>query len=615
MGKQEKRSIDLWSVQKIRDASGGIIKNRPEVYATFVCAIIIASAFFAGAEPVTFPVGVSNAISGTVAVVPLTFQATSNGVERIADGKAIPVQILPIPKPTPEELPWAPETPFEALLYSIQVPAIQFEEMSISNAVERLTQVIVTAWGEQEIELKFNVEFYFDSPYNRRWRNQLIHPFDIQATNVVNVCRQFAQKMRVQGEEMRGIEWGYTPNGWGDSSDESRIFFREYYGDDDGWSHRAYRVHFMLRDSVIEKLDEIRAQLNTGTDKTIIKESYFSSLIVVEGLGKNHVKFEKWLSQLIDELSAPESFEFVMCDNTLFLKGGLFNKIFFGLWRYHAVEGNEGMLCERFEPCLGQDELRTGNVIVGPIAFNGHTFALHSDSGGVFKLYGSEFVSLENERMQDTWTPLVEAEDYKKAIDPLLGAIIMDEINLRQAPLSEAIEKVQSAINQAGAPTNDLRIIVKVDDDDVRKITISARYIAVREALHLIEVLSDTHITYPAPNEVQVESVAASTCLFESIVTLPKAVRDEFPTVEFWENELSSFVNRRELVSVDFEPSSGTLTMKTLSADAMNTLYTVLNFYMLRPNRYHFDIEREDGKERLMVVDTYFDKRYLIMEK
>ena len=159
--------------------------------------------------------------------------------------------------------------------------------------------------------------------------------------------------------------------------------------------------------------------------------------------------------------------------------------------------------------------------------------------------------------------------------------------------------------------------IVTVDVNEYAQapITIQARFISAMDTLSIIGGLADLHLSYAVSNEVRLVTAKQyfqENALRENL-TIPKAVCDAFPTVEEWNNALKPVIGHEFFGGITFDSTNRTLTV-VADGSRMEEFFTILDrdIYTYLPHRYRFDIEKENGSERLLILDTYFNNRYLI---
>lgn len=152
------------------------------------CVIGLAGAAWAAPETQTFPVTVSNAVSGKLETVPVTFRcgATNGLVERFDGARFVPVTVKPydfsqralyLRKKRTD----VPEWNLCSRLEKLVLPAQSFEPMPLSNAAERVAQAIRRQGQDAAFQMRVAVWL---PPADFR-----LPAFSVPATNALGALR------------------------------------------------------------------------------------------------------------------------------------------------------------------------------------------------------------------------------------------------------------------------------------------------------------------------------------------------------------------------------------------------------------------------------------------
>lgn len=614
------------------------------------------------AEPVTqtFLVSVSNAMSGRLETVPVTlrFGETNGVIERLDGERFVQVPIRVKSGDTSQEKAMDRERlNLIRRLQRIQLPALKSGPLTLSNAVELITDTIHRADMSTQVPIRLR---YQDKKGPHR--STYLLPLDIPATNAFAVlCELSTQScldrppVRKTGEYQpvaRSEEESpdlIAPVGWAYEGDWNSIvvFIRDGcvvvkpFGIEDWYCGvtRFYEVPkcFFSRfasEVIFACLAKNRLGLSDEISFQFLRKS---QRLRVDFCGTPKFGFDVFdqlayfeehvLAPLIGECEQPQQFTCIPVDDgqrRLVLARATHAGGFLGTWCYVAEQGVDGMWREAFEVCplaVGRvdDErvvLTQACVEEGQNKFFGRRpkrnvcWAYTSDDGAVFRFEHDRFVPVE---CQPDPVPLHAKTDTapKDKRASLLDGVVVPDFRMINDPITNGIAQIQAIIDASPAPANQIRIVLNPEgfpDAATTVSTLSTRFVNAHDLLKTLADITGLQLIYNEQDkraELVSQSVYTQRMSRVRTYQLPPRLWERLPTKEAWERLIGE--DGCSLFVDAYSPKTCSLAVRSAyGEDGLVVADNIVEgLYTAFPGRFTLETNELRGRHEFVLTDTY----------
>ena len=622
-----------------------------------VAVMVLTFSVQAASETRTFPVTVSNAVSGKLETVPVTFRiGEDNGVIERFDG----TRFVPVPVKGELAFPYMDQLKngrerlaFLRRLQAIQLPEIRLPEMTISNAVELLADAIHRADASANAPVQL---VYRDRRHLKATELPRIPATVIPATNALAALKieSFVAKSRPRPDPVPADPDPFAvavPPNWDWTNYPSirtyvlnrGVVIKADGGEDwcENWFTRAYDVPAIFS----ERFQSAEAFKQYSVAKSGLKNEAFE-FVLMPVIGKIRVTYydsdeaalffdeydgctyyfeEKVLEPLFAEWFQSARIRGAPFrrgkDNTLLFRtsrGGYC----LGFYRYCAEKDEAGVYREGLHPCpLFDDDDMSSLPCVFPVTVDhgllrlneamDECWVLISNCGFVFRLEGDSFVAVP---VESSPAPLVVAEDPtpRQKDRVMLSTIVLPEFAIKAGHITNGIAKIQAAIDRSPQPANRIRIVFNAEricaiDPSLAQVSaISVRSISTYDALNLLADITGLHLVVSSPETVEFVTENANTQRTSRVCTyrLPKPLCERLPTKAAWDAFLSSgngldvetYLPEQRLLAVRSTYGEENLVMADCAVECA---------YERFPGRFKLESRLKRGGPTLLLTDTY----------
>ena len=615
-------------------------------------AMLTAGAALAAPQTQTFSVTVSNAVSGRLETVPVTFRIgeTNGAVERVDGQRFVPVAVKPYDVMESERvsrrrMEISPEYGLQARLKELELPEQPFAPMAFSNTLEQLKQTIrcadTTATNPVTIRPALT-DTGFEMP-------QITLP----RTNALGACMALAEAATKALGKAHGIQ-ARVPISIGITGRDTILFMHN----DDSCITRSFPVpdSFLRR---FPRLPEfaayVRERLKVDEWGNVGFTRVSGRIRVTCNTGELMTNFEADVyEQLLAHLLQPLHWTPVSCETgphaQLYFKGAK-DGDFGGLWLYRACL-REGVLSDDvLEPCLFESGLSSEKKVTGPCAYPismdtwlqgdkergimKECFVSCNNDGSVYRLDGSCAVYVEKDIDP---TPLFakDEDDPRLYSRYFLKGVIVPELTMRDQHISNGLAIVQAAIDAASAPTNNVRLVLNVahavespayyaKESDSSFLVVnpshfslnvqplSARFISAYDALKLLSDVTGLHLIFSASNVVELVDYGSYTQRMSRVraYLLPKQLCEDMSMASALRERLTELGEDRYQI-VTCLPESRWLVVRSASGEFDQVQTLLYDMYEWFPGRFRLESREKGGRSELFLTDTYRDivRRY-----
>lgn len=629
--------------------------------------LLASGAIWAAPETQTFPVTVSNAVSGKLETVPVTFRfgATNALVERFDGARFVPVPVAERDDALADAV--RPDFNRVALirrLQSLPLPAITSGTISLSNAVELIAGHIRRAdtTGLPPVRLLYRCrKGQTDDPY--------LLPLDIPATNAFEALWHLG---RLNGFPLSALKGGATSasrrseqnavDPFAPSAADRAVgaysgiivFIRDgcvvvkLFGDEDWYCSvmRRYEVPPSFFKRFAKEYDFTRfASEQLGlVDQLSCNFLRGIGALMVTFCGTPQFGFDEFdqlalfeeevLAPLVSEYSVPQHLRLDLVDDgksrTLLARAAR-NNTFLGVWRYEAETGSGGVRRDGFVPCpldlgmVDDDRLELVHVSVpgrrsgwlGNPSPEASYWALTSHDGAAFRFEGGRFHRVASEPDPGA---VVAADAAAPEPDSaaLFKGVTVPEFTVRNEHLSNGLAQIQAAIDASPAPTNRLKIVfnpVGAPETVTNVPALSARSISIYDALKLLADVSGLYrICSDQTRTAELLSHSSYTQRLSRCraYLLPRRLCERMPAKTCWDELLA---DELQGVVVDaYSPEQRTLVLRSAyGQDGLAVADRAVEQALVAfPGRFTLENKEVNGKGELLLTDTYRDivRRY-----